>query len=152
MVVLARVRRGHSPVGIVIESAVNTEWHFPVMIVASLALFIALLRLVLGRAVFHRRIRTVVLVSLVVVVVGMLFGKYSATAFNLPWWIYYPAPALMTILLPPIVFRMRVRQALAYLLLSVSSAPLIHCLFSFFLGWDEYMPFLRIPSLASLIG
>jgi hypothetical protein len=133
-------------------AAINTEWHFPVMVVASLVLYLGMLRLVLGQAVFRRRIRTVVLVSLAVVVAGMLFGKYGATTLGLPWWIYYPVPALMTVLLPPIVFRMRFIETLAYIVLSAASSPLIHCMFSFFLGWNEYMPFLRIPSLASLLA
>ncbi|MGC5076209.1 hypothetical protein [Agrococcus sp. DT81.2] len=121
------------------------------MIVASLALFIAMLRLVLGRALFMRRRRAVLVVSAIVVVLGMLFGKYGATALGLPWWIYYPVPALVTILLPPIVFRLPWRRTLLYLLLSTISAPLIHVLFSFLLGWNEYMPFIPIPSLASLL-
>lgn len=133
-------------------AVLNTEWHFPYMIVASLALYIGLLRLILGGSVFARRIRTVLLVSLVVVVGGMLFGKYGATAFNLPWWIYYPVPALMTIVLAPVLLRMNLRKALLYVLLSAASAPLIHCLFAFFLGWNEYMPFIPVPSLASLLA
>lgn len=129
----------------------NTEWHFPVMIVASLALFIGLMFVVLGRTAFRRRMPAVLLVSLVVVVGGMLFGKYGATTFQLPWWIYYPVPALVTILLPPFVFRMSVPRTILYLLLSAASAPCIHIMFSFFLGWDEYMPFFRVPSIASLL-
>jgi hypothetical protein len=71
---------------------------------------------------------------------------------NLPWWIYHPAPALMTVLLASIVFRMGARKTLAYLLASAASAPLIHSVFSFLLASDEYMPFLRVPSLASLLA
>jgi hypothetical protein len=131
---------------------INTEWHFPVMIAASLLLFIGLLRLVLGRERFHQRFTAVLIVSAIVVVLGMLFGKYGATALGLPWWIYYPVPALVTVALPPLVFRLGWKRTLLYLLLSALSAPLIHVLFSFFLGWDEYMPFIPIPSLASLLG
>jgi hypothetical protein len=130
----------------------DTEWHFPVMIVASLGLYIVLLRCILGKAVFGRRLSSVVVVSSFVVVGGMLFGKYGATVLQLPWWVYYPVPALLTILLPPVVFRMNVRRTVLYLVLSAVSAPVIHSLFSLFLGWDEYMPFLRVPSLASLLG
>lgn len=120
------------------------------MVAASLVLFVGMLRLVLGRDQFQRRPGAVVIVSVIVVVFGMLFGKYGATAFGLPWWIYYPLPALLTIVLPPVVFRLNWKRTLAYVLLSALSAPLIHVLFSFFLGWDEYMPFIAVPSLASL--
>ena len=32
------------------------------------------------------------------------------------------------------------------------SPPLIHVVFAFFLGWNEYLPFLPIPSLAEVLG
>ncbi|MGO4383434.1 hypothetical protein [Specibacter sp. RAF43] len=116
------------------------------MIAASLVEFVLLLRLVLGRAAFRRRMVAVAAVSFTVVVAGMLFGKYGLL-LGLPWWIYYPLPALATILLPPLVFRMAWKGTAAYLVLAALSAPLIHAVFSFFLGWHEYMPFLRVPSL-----
>ena len=129
----------------------DTQWHFPIMIAASLVEFIGLLRLVLGRLVFRRRIIAVGIVAIVVVVLGMLFGKYGLQ-FGLPWWIYYPVPALITVLLPPLVFRMRTRRTVLYLVLAALSAPLIHVIFAFFLGWNEYMPFIPIPSLRDLVA
>jgi hypothetical protein len=54
----------------------NTDWHFPIMIAASLVEFTLLLRLILGRAQFRRRLVTVIVVAVLVVFVGMLFGKY----------------------------------------------------------------------------
>jgi hypothetical protein len=142
----ARQRRVRGDTG---GAAVDTEWHFTVMVAAALAEFVLLLRLVLGRAAFRRRLRAVIVVSLIVVVAGMLIGKYGLL-FGLPWWVYYPVPALVTIVLPPLVFRMTRRRTVLYVVLAALSAPLIHALFSFFLGWDEYMPFLPVPSLASL--
>ena len=121
------------------------------MIAASLVEFVALLRLVLTREVFRNRIAAVTVVAVIVVVAGMLFGKYGLQ-FGLPWWIYYPVPALVTILLPPVVFRMGGRRTILYLVLAAISAPLIHLLFAFFLGWNEYMPFIQVPSLATLIA
>ena len=127
----------------------STEWHFPVMIVASLVEFTLVLWLVVGSATFVRRRIAVAVVAVVVVVFGMAFGKYGALG-GLPWWIYYPVPALLTVALPPLVFRLSVRRTFAYLGLALLSAPLIHVLFSFFLGWHEYMPFLPIPSIEDL--
>lgn len=129
----------------------NNEWHFPVMIAASLVEFVLLLLLILGRVTFRRRILAVVVVSLIVVVAGMLFGKYGLL-FGLPWWIYYPVPALFTVVLPPLVFKLTRNRTILYLILAVFSAPLIHVLFSLFLGWNEYMPFLPVPSLTALLG
>ncbi|WP_262104829.1 hypothetical protein [Arthrobacter sp. Marseille-P9274] len=129
----------------------DTDWRFPVMIAASLLEYVLLLRLVLGRVDFRRRTAAVATASLIVVVAGMLFGKYGLL-LGLPWWIYYPLPALTTVVMPPLVFRMTRKRTAAYLVLAALSAPLIHAVFSFFLGWHEYMPFLPVPSLASLLG
>ena len=52
----------------------------------------------------------------------------------------------------PIVFRFSLRRTVLYLLLAWASAPVIHLAFSFFLGWNEYMPFWVVPSMSSLIG
>jgi hypothetical protein len=130
---------------------VDTDWRFPIMIGASLVEFVAVLRLTLGRETFRDRRVAVVVVSIVVVVLGMVLGK-NGNQFGLPWWIYYPVPALITIILPPVVFRTSPRRTLAYVAAALLSAPLIHVVFAFLLGWNEYMPFIPIPSLASLLG
>jgi len=105
--------------------------------------------MVIGKLTFLRKFKLVFILSLAVVVVGMLFGKYGAQ-FGLRWWIYYPVPMLMTVLLPPIILKMNTKRTVLYLLLSFLSAPFIHTLFSFFLGWTEYMPFWKIPYIADL--
>jgi hypothetical protein len=120
------------------------------MILASFLLFILIIRIVLGNDSFKQKIRTVVILSLVVVVLGMAFGKYGAQA-GLKWWVYYPIPMLVTVLVPPLVLKMNSRKILVYLVLSMLSAPVIHAFFSFFLGWDEYMPFWDIPYYKTLI-
>ena len=38
-------------------------------------------------------------IALLISVVGILFGKYGEN-FGLPWWIYYTAPMLATVLFP----------------------------------------------------
>jgi len=114
------------------------------MILTSFVLFYLVIRLVLGKKEFREKIKSIFILSLLVVVIGMLFGKYGAQ-MGLKWWIYYPIPMLMNILLPPIILKMNLKKIVFYLVLSFLSAPVIHFLFSFFLGWTEYMPFLEIP-------
>ncbi len=75
---------------------------------------------------------------------GMLFAR-SGAQWGLPWTIYYTLPAAATILLPPVLLAMNWRESAWYLLLSSLSAPAIHAAFSFFLGWNEYMPFIQVP-------
>ena len=127
----------------------NTEWHFPIMIAASIAIFFLIIRIVLSKNDFSFKHKQIFFLSLMVVVFGMLFGKYGAT-YGLPWWLYYPIPMLITVFLPPFVLRFRKQQTIKYLILSFLSAPFIHTIFSFFFGWTEYMPFWKIPFVGNL--
>jgi len=117
-----------------------TAWHFPIMIFVSLIVFLIMIRIVVGKQEYIAKRKLIYSLSIVVVVVGMLFGKYGAN-WGLKWWIYYPIPLMMNVLLPPILLKMNFRKTLIYLGLSFMSAPLIHILFSTIWGWTEYMPF-----------
>jgi len=134
---------------IIIQRADNTSWHFPIMILASLIVFYIIIRIVIGKIEFKQKLNQIFVLSLLVVVIGMLFGKYGAQ-MGLKWWIYYPVPMIMTVFLPPIVLKMSLKYTFLYLFLSFLSAPLVHALFSFFLGWNEYMPFWDIPFICDL--
>lgn len=121
----------------------STNWHFIVMIFASFILFYIVIGIVLGKEKFIEKKYSIILLSILVIVIGMLFGKYGAN-WGLKWWIYYPIPMLMNVLLPPIVLKMNTKKTILYLFLSFLSAPLIHVFFSLIFGWTEYMPFWKI--------
>lgn len=76
----------------------------------------------------------------------MVLGKYGANS-GFSWWIYYSIPVLLTIFVPTLYFKMNKTETTRYLFLAFISAPLIHVVFSFFLGWKNYMPFIKIPSV-----
>ena len=76
----------------------------------------------------------------------MVLGKYGAN-LGLSWWIYYSIPLLLTVFVPTLYFKMNKTETIRYLFLAFISAPLIHAVFSFFLGWKNYMPFIKIPSV-----
>jgi hypothetical protein len=120
----------------------ETKWHFLFMILASILSFVGIIRLLLSHDRFKSQSKTIIFLTLIVVVVGMIFGKYGAN-WGLPWWIYYPIPMLLTVFLPPYLLKFRGKQLVLYWILSFLSAPLIHFFFSYFLGWHEYMPFLK---------
>ena len=128
----------------------NTDWHFPVMILASLIIFFIIIRIVLSKEQFYHEYKSIVLLSILVVIIGMLFGRYGAI-WGLKWWIYYPIPMLITVFLPPLILKMNKKKMMLYLVLSFLSAPFIHIFFSFFIGWTEYMPFWKIPYLNDLL-
>ena len=90
-------------------------------------------------------------VAAVVVVGGMVFAKYGSNA-GLPWWIYYPVPAVATLVVPPVAFKLYGKELLQYLVLAFLSSPAIHVAFSFLFDWHDYMPFIPVPSLKSLLG
>lgn len=124
---------------------------FPILIFVSLVVFIVIVWYVLHRRSVRPPYYAVVVVSAIVVVGGMVFAKLTQNA-GWPWWIYYTVPAAVTLLLPPLAFRLSWPELWRYLVLAFLSAPAIHVAFSFFLGWHDYMPFLHIPSLKGLIG
>nr|WP_315486509.1 hypothetical protein [uncultured Undibacterium sp.] len=130
---------------------ITVAGRFSVFVLVSLIAFIAILYFVTR----HRSLRpkgfTVFAVAALVVVGGMVFAKFGNNA-GLPWWIYYTLPALATLLVPPLVFKFNGKELLQYLLLAFLSSPVIHVVFSFLFDWHEYMPFIHVPSLRSLLA
>ena len=130
---------------------ISVGGRFSVFVLVSLVVFIAILHFVKRRRTQQPRTSTVVEVAAVVVVGGMIFAKFGNNA-GLPWWVYYTVPALTTLLLPPAVFKFSSKELAQYLVLAFLSSPAIHVVFSFLFDWHEYMPFIPVPSLRSLIG
>ena len=127
----------------------NGNLRFAVFIIVALLVFVGILRIVLrSRETFPSWVWLFTTAS-IVVAGGMLFAKIGQNS-GLPWWIYYTVPMLVTVLVPPKVFRMSQGETLTYLGLAFLSSPLIHAVFSFFLGWKEYMPFISIPAIWEL--
>ncbi|MDX1428808.1 MAG: hypothetical protein R3282_00915 [Rhodothermales bacterium] len=124
---------------------------FPVFVLVSYVIFGAIICLVLRRSRPAHLIRSVLWIGLIVIVGGMTFAKFGQNA-GWPWWIYYTVPMLLTVLLPPVYFKMGRREVLEYLILSFLSAPFVHLFFSFFVGWKDYMPFIQVPSLWEVFG
>jgi hypothetical protein len=127
----------------------NGNLRFAVFMIVAFVVFVFILRFVLRRRTEHPSSMRVITTALVVVAGGMLFARVGQNS-GLPWWIYYTIPLLVTVAVPPAVFRMNSREVLAYLVLAFLSSPVIHVVFSFFLGWNEYMPFIEIPAMGEL--
>lgn len=112
--------------------------------------FLVVIRLVIKKNEFIKKQSLIVALAIVVVVIGMIFGKYGAN-IGLKWWIYYPIPMLITVFLPPIALKMDLKKSLLYVFLSFLSAPFIHFFFSFFFNWNEYMPFWKIGYIGNYL-
>lgn len=117
------------------------EWRFPIMIAASLVVFAGVVRLAMHGRRDPPGAAAVATVSAIVVIGGMAFAKAGASG-GWPVWVYYGVPALLTWVLPPLVFKMRTHEVVRYLPMALLVAPAIHVAFSLVLGWREYMPFL----------
>ena len=127
----------------------NATWHFFIMVLFSFLLFFIVIRIVIEKNEFAKRKTSIVVLAAAIVIAGMLFGKFGEN-WGLPWWIYYPVPMLMNVLLPPVVLKMNTSRTILYLILAILSAPFIHICFSFLLGWNEYMPFWNIPYIKDI--
>jgi hypothetical protein len=130
---------------------ITVAGRFSVFVLVSLIAFIAILYFVTRHRSLRPKGLTVIAVAVLVVVGGMVFAKFGNNA-GLPWWIYYTLPALATLLVPPLVFKFSGKELLQYLLLAFLSSPVIHVVFSFLFDWHEYMPFIHVPSLRSLLS
>ena len=125
---------------------------FLLFMIAAAIVFVAVVLYVTRRRPRRPPSLALLLTTLVVVAGGMLFARYGHVTFRLPWWIYYSVPATLTLLLPPLMFRMTRGEAVRYVVLAFVMAPAIHIVFSLFVGWHDYMPFpMRIPSIAELV-
>lgn len=133
------------------DPVVSTAARFPVFVLVSLVVFVAILRVVTRHRSPRPHPLAVVAVATLVVGGGMVFAKLGNHA-GLPWWIYYTAPALATLIVPPVAFKLRGRDLLQYLALAFLASPAIHVAFSFLFDWHDYMPFIPVPSLKSLLG
>ena len=121
------------------------------MILVSAVVFYGVLQLALRSRPQAPAPKVLSLVAAIVVVGGMLFAKVGATS-GWPVWLYYGVPAALTWLLPPLAFRMAKNELAQYIVLAIVMAPAVHVLFSLLLGWNEYMPFIPVPSLSELLG
>ncbi len=123
---------------------------FQIFVIVSVIVVGLILRFATRKRISKPRVTTLAALAVIVVVGGMYFAVYGKNA-EWPWWVYYTIPALMTLFLPPLALHMSRREALPYLTLALLSSPAIHVFFSLLFDWHEYMPFLRVPSLASML-
>ncbi len=122
------------------------------LIYMSVALLVFILVLAFTvRKRLQRPVFTILVLALIAVVGGMIFARITYGK-GVPWWIFYGVPALVTFVLPPLVLKMSKKELLVYVPIALIMAPAIHILFSFFLGWHDYMPLFYVPYWRELFG
>jgi hypothetical protein len=126
---------------------------FLIFMAAAFLLFLAVLSFVTRKRTARPGTALLLSLATIVVVAGMIFARYAHLWLpTLPWQIYYGLPALITLTLAPLALRMSRTEIAQYVPMAFLMAPLIHVIFSLFVGWHDYMPFpLYIPSLAEFL-
>ena len=127
----------------------DNAFRFLIMAAVTYLAFLCVIRIVMGNQYKSK--------SFLINVTGMLtvYGSFIISRYNdvlkLPGFLYYILLILLTVFLPPLLLKMKSDQTLKYFALGVVAVPLLHLLFSLLLGWGEYLPFIKIPSLWELI-
>ncbi len=124
----------------------SPAFHFAVFVGAALLTFLGSVWMATRSRAERPTTTQLAWLCAVVVVGGMMMAKFGNNV-GLPWWIYYPVPLLLTLIAPPVALKMSVRETLVYVVLALLSSPAIHLLFSLFLGWHEFLPFIPVPYL-----
>jgi hypothetical protein len=118
------------------EEKMNTDRHFLILMLVSGIIFVCFLAGIQRSRGLAQSPKALFL----------LLAK-AGTALSLPVWIYYGIPATITLVLPPLILRIRGPQLLVYLVGAFAMAPTIHVVFSLALGWHEYLPFWYIGAI-----
>ncbi len=127
----------------------DQSFRFVVMTAVTYLAFLCVIRLVIGSQ-YKAKSFLINVIGMVTVYGSFLIAHYG-NFLKLPAFLYYLLPLVLTIFLPPLSLKMKSDQTLKYLAFSILAVPLIHFFFSFFLGWGEFLPFLRIPSLWNIV-
>jgi len=128
---------------------VDNAFRFLIMAAVTYLAFLCVIRIAMGSQYKSK--------SFLINIIGMLtvYGSFIISRYNdvlkLPGFLYYILLILLTVFLPPLSLKMKSDQTLKYIALGVVAVPLLHLLFSLLLGWGEYLPFIKIPSLWELI-
>lgn len=126
----------------------NPAFKLLVMAAISYIAFLCVIRIVMGSQYKAK--------SFLINIIGMIsvYGTYILKLYKgsiKPTFIYYILIIILLLVLPPMVFKMKNDQTLKYLAFGIISLPILHLLFSLFLGWEDLLPFLPLPSISELL-
>mgnify|MGYP000879884613 CR=1 FL=1 len=131
------------------EVAMDQSFRFLVIAAVTYLAFLSVIRLVLGSQ-YKAKSFLINIIGILTVFGGLLIGKYG-NFLKLPVYIYVALPVLLTVLIPPLALKMKSDQTLKYLAFSILAVPVVHIFFSFLVGWDDFLPFIKIPSLWNIL-
>jgi len=66
---------------------------------------------------------------------------------GLPPYIYYPLPAVISLILPKYIFNLSWKELCIYIVFGILIGFLTHLLFSLIVGYNNYLPFWKIDPI-----
>ncbi len=127
----------------------DQAFRFLIMAAVTYIAFLCVIRLIIGSQ-YKAKSFLINIIGMITVYGSFLISRYG-NFLRLPVWLDYVLPVLLTVFLPPLSLKMKSDQTLKYLAFSLLAVPVIHLVFSFLLGWGEFLPFIKIPSLWNII-
>lgn len=127
----------------------DQAFRFLVMAAVTYIAFLCVIRLVVGSQ-YKVKSFLINIIGMITVYGSFLIGRYG-NFLKFPVYLYYVLPVLLTVFLPPLSLKMKSDETLKYLTFSLIAVPILHLCFSFLLGWGEFLPFIKIPSLWNII-
>ncbi len=127
----------------------DQAFRFLIMAAVTYIAFLCVIRLIIGSQ-YKAKSFLINIIGMITVYGSFLISRYG-NFLKLPVLLYYVFPVLLTVFLPPLALKMKSDQTLKYLAFSLLAVPVIHLVFSFLLGWGEFLPFIKIPSLWNII-
>lgn len=127
----------------------DQAFRFLIMAAVTYIAFLCVIRLIIGSQ-YKAKSFLINIIGMITVYGSFLISRYG-NFLRLSVWLYYVLPVLLTVFLPPLALKMKSDQTLKYLAFSLLAVPVIHLVFSFLLGWGEFLPFIKIPSLWNII-
>lgn len=127
----------------------DQAFRFLIMASVTYMAFLCVIRLVMGSQ-YKSKSFLINIIGMLTVFGSFILSRYSAV-LKLPGFLYYILLLLLTVFLPPLALKMKSEQTLKYFALGIVAVPLLHLLFSLVLGWGEYLPFIKVPSLWELL-
>ncbi len=127
----------------------DQAFRFLIMAAVTYMAFLCVIRLIIGSQ-YKAKSFLINIIGMITVYGSLLISRYG-NFLRLPPWLYYVLPLLLTVFLPPLSLKLKSDQTLKYLAFSILAVPVIHLCFSFLLGWGEFLPFIKVPSLWNII-
>ncbi|NLU53444.1 MAG: hypothetical protein GXX10_11360 [Clostridiaceae bacterium] len=122
---------------------------FLILAAVTYLTFLCTVRLAMGTQ-YKAKSFSINIIGMIAVYGSFIILRYGEL-LKLPEYLCYAFPIILVAVLPPLALKMKSDQTIKYLVLAVLFLVLLHLCLSFFVGWRDILPFIKIPSLWDFI-